>query len=102
MADRNCDAWLKDVDLLMLDPVSVWSRRTYPEVFTLTDRSKHQFESKYLVYKAAFKSVSMKQGCQVVIHVIDGRAGARASMEQACEPISGSPLLKIFKRCESS
>jgi hypothetical protein len=26
-----------------------------------------------------FKSVSMKQGCQVVILVIDGRAGARAS-----------------------
>jgi hypothetical protein len=27
-----------------------------------------------------FKSVSMKQGCQVVINVIEGRAGERASL----------------------
>jgi hypothetical protein len=46
MADRNCDVWPKDVDLWMLVPFSVWSRKTYPEVFALTNHSKPQFESK--------------------------------------------------------
>jgi hypothetical protein len=46
MTDRNCDVWPKNVDLWMLDPLSVGGRKTYPEVFALTYRSKHRFESK--------------------------------------------------------